>query len=205
MDKFKELRLILAGRVSFTDGAYVAEPALLRGQLVGMFGGSDRARIMGVRSAARIYPMKDPEAGYRTAQTIFDQIGRRVLLASEPEMKACFVRNYLGNPAVLTVEKKEQGLYLAAFTARTALSALHLRYAFRAFEKRLPAELQTGAATAAEGPKREKARREKPKRKDRKSEKARRKAEKLEKRAAQASARAQAARAAQTKDEDTGE
>lgn len=188
MDKYQELRAILSGRVTFFNGAYTAASSLWKAGFVGMFGGSETATVRGIRRAVRYYQADSADAGSYAARGIFGKLGRPVHFQSEPEAKACFLRNYLGNPVVLTLEESDRGIRIDAYTARTLLADMNLRYAFRVFEKHLPDNMSVvfspDGGQKPDVPKT---------RESRKERKTRKKAEKLEKKAQRVNAKAQAA------------
>lgn len=142
MDKYQEMRTILSGKVNFVNGAYTAAPSLWKAGFVGMFSGSDAARILGVRRMTRAYQSGSVDAGIHIARNIFEKLGRPTYFQSEPTLQACFLRNYMGNPVILTLGEFSEGIRIDAYTARTLLSGLSLSYAFRLFEKHLPDDMR---------------------------------------------------------------
>ena len=189
MDKYTEIRKILSGRVALVHGAYTAASAPWRTGLAGMFSGSEAAQILGICRMVRRYQSESVDAAVYAARSIFGKLGHPVLFQSEPGLKSCFLRNYLGNPVVLTLEESDEGIRIDAYTARTVFSGMNLRHAFGVFEKHLPDDMRVTLSPGEENnggkvPRMRESRRDR---------KARKKAEKLEKRAEKINARAQAA------------
>ena len=188
MDKNREIYAILSGRITFFNGAFVAASSAWKSGLMGSFNGADMVRIFGVTQMVRHYQSDSVDAAVYEAKSIFSKLGRAVRFQSEPELRACFLRNYLGNPVVLTLEETGDGIRIDAYTARTLFSGVSLRHAFQVFEKYLPEDmmvtLTSDGAGKAKVPRLQESRKER---------KAKKKAEKLEKRAEKINAKAQAA------------
>ena len=201
MDKYQEMRTILSGRVNFVNGAYLAAPSLWKASFVGMFIGSDNIKFRGIRRAVRYYQSNSVDAGIHTAKNIFEKLGRPIHFQSEPTLQACFLRNYLGSPIILTLGETNEGICIEAYTARTLLSGIDIHRAFQTIEKHLPEEMRPIIL-----PTEEKKQNVLEVRESRKDQKTRKKMEKLEKRAERANARVQAAaQAAKQKDENLSE
>ena len=96
----------------------------------------------------------------------------------------------------MTLEETDGGIRVDAYTARTLLSGLNLRYAFQVFEKHLPDDM-----CAENLPKENKVAKMPKMRESRRDLRARKKLEKLEKKAERINAKAQAAAQAINKDE----
>ena len=188
MDKNHEIRAILSGKVAFANGAYSVASTWKTG-LVGMFNGGDKVKIFGISQMMRQYQSDSVDAAVYAAKSIFSKLGRSIRFQSEPELKACFLQNYLGNPVVLTLEETDEGVCVVAYTARTIFSGINLYHAFQTFEKHLPEDMRVTFFPDGEG-KMEKVPKTREKHKDRRAKK---RAEKLEKRAERINAKAKAA------------
>ena len=189
MDKNQEIRAILSGKVTFSNGAYSVALSVWKTGLVGLFSGSDMVKILGTVRMARHYQSDSVDAAVYTAKSIFGKLGHPIRFQSEPGLSSCFLHNYLGNPVILTLEESREEICVNAYTARTLFSGMNLRYAFRVFEKHLPDDMRVTIS-----PEEKMKVKNAPKmRESRKERKAKKRAEKLEKRAQRASAKAQAA------------
>lgn len=176
MDKAREIRAILAGRINYQDGAYVAADKLLHMNFQGVYNGSFAANLFGVNHLIRHYRAKDPTAAVNQALNSFRVLGRPVLFRESPQEMACLVRPAFGNPSIMTLEQTESGLLLNVYTARALLAQISRRRAVGAFERHLPQELRENLEATNEVTPKE------PKEKH-KAKKARKKAEKWAKKA----------------------
>lgn len=198
MDKNREIYAILSGRVSFVNGAYTAASSAWKTTLTGTFNGADSVRLFGVSQMVRHYQSDSADAAVYAAKNVFGKLGRSVRFQSEPGLQACFLRSYLGNPIILTLEEAGDGILVNAYTARTMFAGTNLRHAFQVFEKHLPDDLPV-ALMHDEQARNKKVPRMQESRKERRAKK---KAEKLEKRAERINAKAQAAAEAVSREDE---
>ena len=181
MDKIREIRAILSGRVTYRNGAYAAADSLRNMRFQGFYNGSLRVSLYGVGSQCRRYYAEDVDAALMQALESLIQMGRPVTFSEDPDAVACLYRP-LGNPLILTLEPETDGMTLEIYTARTPLAQWHCSRAVSVFERNLPEELRTQlkAETVTEP---------KPAKENRRTRKARRKADKWARKAGKAEAK----------------
>lgn len=141
MDKAREIRTILASRVSYHNGAYMAAPDLRHLGFLGLYEGSASAMVFGVASRERSYHAESTDAAALAIDEIFSRLGRPVYFESDPDQPARLMRVY-GNPVILTMECRDDAVVIGAHTARRILSFLTIRRAFQSLERHLPEEFR---------------------------------------------------------------
>ena len=141
MDTAREIRTILASRVTYHDGAYMAAPNLRHIGFLGLFEGSNAAMLFGVASRERSYRAESMDAAAVAIDKIFGKLGRPVYFESDPERSARLMRVF-GNPVILTMGYADDAVVIGAYTARRLLSFLTLRRAFQSLERHLPEEFR---------------------------------------------------------------
>ena len=139
MEKSKEIRTILSGRVTFYNGAYMAAPDLRHVSFVGLYDGSNTALFFGFSEKSRKYRAGSMDAAVMSMGKIFVQLGRPVYFESDPEQPARLIRVF-GNPVILTMDYVDDNILISAYTARKLLAFLTLNQAFHNLERHLPEE-----------------------------------------------------------------
>ena len=150
MEKAKEIRTILLGRVAFHEGAYVAAPNLRGIKFVGFNDGSNAVALFGIANKSRSYRASSMDAAVVGMGKIFGQLGRPVYFESTPEQPARLIR-VMGNPVILTMDYVDDSILITAYAARKLLAPLTLKQAFRQLERHLPEDVRLDFL-AADGP-----------------------------------------------------
>lgn len=158
-DLKKEIRRILLGYIAYRDNCIVAAKESVKMRMLGTFNGTTMARLFGVSVITRRYRVAaDDEMDEALSKaerkqnrqngdtkkkqlakklledgdSALQNMGRRVLLDSEPERIATFYAPILYNPSVLllTLSEDEETVEVVVVTARTLVARLNAAHAF---------------------------------------------------------------------------
>ena len=158
-DLKKEIRRILLGYIAYRDNCIVAARESVKMRTLGTFNGTTMARLFGVSVITRRYRVAEDEEveealskaerkknrkngdtkKKQLAKKLFEDgdsalqnLGRRVLLESEPDKIATFYAPILYNPSVLLLDfvEEEDAVEITVVTARTLMAHLNAAHAF---------------------------------------------------------------------------
>ena len=159
-DLKREIRRILLGFIAYRDNCIVAARESVKMRMLGTFNGTAMARVFGVSTIIRRYRVaegqemeeetvlskserkKNRKSGdtkkKQQARKLFEDgdeamqnMGRRVLLSSDPDRLATFYTPILYNPAVLLLDylEDENAVEVTTVTARTLMARLNAAHA----------------------------------------------------------------------------
>ena len=158
-DLKKEIRRILLGYIAYRDNCIVAAKESVKMRMLGTFNGTTMARLFGVSVITRRYRVAEDEEAeealskaerkqnrkngdtkkkqlakklFEDGDSALQNLGRRVLLDSEPERIATFYAPVLYNPSVLLLDflEEEEAVEVTVVTARTLMAHLNAAHAF---------------------------------------------------------------------------
>lgn len=170
-DLKKEIRRILLGYIAYRDNCIVAARESVKMRMLGTFNGTTMARVFGVSTVSRRYRVAEDQEMQETvskserkknrkngdtkkkqlARKLFEEgdsalqnMGRRVLLDSEPDRIATFYAPILYNPAVLLLDfnEEEDAVDVTVVTARTMMSRLNAAHAFWKWSRHISLEIE---------------------------------------------------------------
>lgn len=141
MERSKEIRAILSGRIAFHEGAYIAAPNLRSVRFIGLNDGSNAVTLFGVAKKCRSYSAESMDAAVIGMGRIFAQLGRPVYFESDPELPARLIRVF-GNPVILVMDYVDDSIVVSANTARKVFAFLTLNRAFHYLERHFPEDVR---------------------------------------------------------------
>ncbi len=172
MDELKkEIRRILLGYIAYRDNCIVAAKESVKMRMLGTFNGTTMARVFGVSVITRRYRVAEDEEVEETlskverkknrkngetkkkqlARKLFEDgdsalqnLGRRVILESEPDKIATFYSPILYNPSVMLLHfvEDEDAVEITVVTARTVMARLNAAHAFWKWKRYIPYDVE---------------------------------------------------------------
>ena len=167
----KEIRRILLGYIAYRDNCIVAAKESVKMRMLGTFNGTTMARVFGVSAITRRYRVAEDEEAEEAlskaerkknrkngdtkkkqlarklledGDSALQNLGRRVLLESEPDRIATFYVPILYNPSVLLLSlvEDEDAVEITVVTARTLVARLNAAHAFWKWSKFLTFDVE---------------------------------------------------------------
>jgi hypothetical protein len=139
----KEIRQMLLGNL-VTEGKYLTvSPSRLEGLRYGINDGADTVILRGVMKHTRYYKSNLAKGKIKeSAHNAMMDIGRKVLLQSNPEAETIICRYMVTKPIVLLFEVDDIGIKVQTFTARSLSGLISEAWIRARFMKRMPDELE---------------------------------------------------------------
>ena len=170
-DLKKEIRRILLGYIAYRDNCIVAARESVQMRTLGTFNGTTMARLFGVSVITHRYRVAEDEEveeniskaekkknrkngdtkKKQLAKKLFEDgdsamqnLGRRVLLDSEPERLATFYAPVFYNPSVLLLDfvEEEDAVDVTVVTARTVIARVNAAHACWKWSKCLTLDVE---------------------------------------------------------------
>ncbi len=206
----KDVRTVLLGRTSLLeDGRLISYAPGEFNIMNGISDGAGSVLFFGMSRRSRVCSTKFSERkACEAARKAMQEIGRGVVLRSDPEVPACLIRYILTKPAVVTFTYAEGVPVVTVYAGRGLTALISIRRAFAAFADELPEGMTVTKEKGPEPPKEDREKKKKEK-KEKKEKKKKRKAgedessaEKAEEAAQAGETQAEAAQAAPEAAED---
>ena len=139
----KEIRQMLLGNL-VTDGKYLTvSPNRLEGLRYGVNDGADTVILRGVMRHTRYYKSGLSKGKIKeSAHNAMMDIGRKVILQSNPEAETIICRYMLTKPIVLLFEIDDIGIKVQTFTARSLSGLISEIWVRGRFMSKMPDELE---------------------------------------------------------------
>lgn len=145
----QEVRKILLMDIDYDGTGFIARIDGPRVNYNGVVNGWLELRLFGMKSVKGYYRVSgrgDHKAPEKTLMTL----GRRVNLRSLPEATAMFHMGGMTMPTLLVMERNQQELVITAYSARNFFSYIRCNRLLKAFDKRMPSNVQRVTATGEE-------------------------------------------------------
>lgn len=178
-DLKKEIRRILLGYIAYRDNCIVAARESVKMRMLGTFNGTTMARVFGVSAITRRYRIAEGQEMEETvsknerkknrkngdtkkkqqarklfedSDSAFQNMGRRVILDSDPDQIATFYTPILYNPSVmlLSFNEEEDAVDVTVVTARTLIARLNAAHAFWKWSRFLTFDVERVEVTKPE-------------------------------------------------------
>lgn len=145
----REIRKILLMDIDYDGDGYVARLEGPRMNYNGVVNGWFELRVFGMKSVKGYYRVSG-RGEYNAPEKTLMTLGRRVNLKTLPDATAMFHMGGMTMPTLLVMERNQQEIVLTVYTARNFYSFIRCNRLLRAFDKRMPSNVQRVTATGEE-------------------------------------------------------
>ena len=147
----REIRDVLLGRTVLADDGRITslEPGLHLSAGIG--DGAGAVRFFGIASRSCCFDAScGQEEAIELARKAMFEIGRGLILRTQPEAAACLIRYVFGRPVVLAFRYIDAVPVLTVWSGRSLLGSLSIKRAVKVFLSELPEGLTLSSQAAPE-------------------------------------------------------
>ena len=142
-EALKEIKDALLGRTMIAEDGRLC--VMGQGDFripIGVGEGAASIRVLGVSvDSWRFDSSYDPQRTMEIAVQCMQNIGRGLILRSQPYTAACLIRSVLVRPVVMTFSYEADYPVLSIYTGRSASSLIAVRSAYKSFTDQLPGSI----------------------------------------------------------------
>ena len=145
----KEIKNVLLGRTMLADDGRIISLESGLHLSAGIGDGAGSVRFFGVANRSRCFDTSfSKDKTLELARKDMFEIGRGLILRTQPEAAACLIRFIFGRPTVLAFRYIDETPVLTVWSGRSIMGLLSIRRAIKVFISELPEGLTLSEAAA---------------------------------------------------------